>query len=177
MPHVLVCFCILCLWMGSSTFQKFGGGKGMFLCFCVSRKQACGHYLSKKNTILKYQTPNALLLHWRQLSCAAAVSSPIVIALPSHSALCCRCCPSPLPPSIAIMPPSIVIAAAVHLALPPIAPLLHQQQSSATHCAIHHPIAYHNCFVFPLPIALPSLPIAAWAALRVSYSQHRLLTE
>ncbi len=38
-----LCFCILCLWMGSSTFQEFVGRKGMFLCFCVSRKQACGH--------------------------------------------------------------------------------------------------------------------------------------
>jgi hypothetical protein len=32
--------------MGSSTFQEFLGGKGMYLCFCVSRKQASGHYLS-----------------------------------------------------------------------------------------------------------------------------------
>jgi hypothetical protein len=30
-----LCFCILCLWMGSSTFQEFLGGKGMFLCFYV----------------------------------------------------------------------------------------------------------------------------------------------
>jgi hypothetical protein len=29
------CFCMLCLWMGSSTFQEFLGGKGMFLCFYV----------------------------------------------------------------------------------------------------------------------------------------------
>jgi hypothetical protein len=27
------CFCTSCLWMGSSTFQEFLGGKGMFLCF------------------------------------------------------------------------------------------------------------------------------------------------
>jgi hypothetical protein len=32
--------------MGLSTFQEFWGRKGMFLCFCVSRKQACGHSLS-----------------------------------------------------------------------------------------------------------------------------------
>jgi hypothetical protein len=30
-----LCFCILCLWMGSSTFLKIVGGKGMFLCFYV----------------------------------------------------------------------------------------------------------------------------------------------
>ncbi len=30
-----LCFCILCLWMGSSTFHKIVGGKGMFLCFYV----------------------------------------------------------------------------------------------------------------------------------------------
>ncbi len=36
---------ILCLWTGLSTFQEFVGGKGMFLCLCVSRKQACGHGL------------------------------------------------------------------------------------------------------------------------------------
>ncbi len=30
-----LCFCILCLWMGSSTFHKIVGGKGMFLFFYV----------------------------------------------------------------------------------------------------------------------------------------------
>jgi hypothetical protein len=30
-----LCFCILCLWMGSSTFHEIVGGKGMFLCFYV----------------------------------------------------------------------------------------------------------------------------------------------
>jgi hypothetical protein len=30
-----LCFCILCLWMGSSTFHEIVGGKGMFLCFNV----------------------------------------------------------------------------------------------------------------------------------------------
>jgi hypothetical protein len=30
-----LCFCILCLWMGSSTFHNIVGGKGMFLCFYV----------------------------------------------------------------------------------------------------------------------------------------------
>jgi hypothetical protein len=30
-----LCFCILCLWMRSSTFHKIVGGKGMFLCFYV----------------------------------------------------------------------------------------------------------------------------------------------
>ncbi len=38
-----LCFCILCLRMGLSTFQEFVGGEGIFLCFCVSRKQDCGH--------------------------------------------------------------------------------------------------------------------------------------
>ncbi len=28
-----LCFCILCLWMGSSTFQEFLGGKGIFYVF------------------------------------------------------------------------------------------------------------------------------------------------
>jgi hypothetical protein len=36
---------ILCLWTGSSTFQEFLGRKCKFLCFNVSRKQACGHGL------------------------------------------------------------------------------------------------------------------------------------
>ncbi len=40
-----LCFCILCLWMGSSTFREFLGGKVMFLCFYVFWKQACGHPL------------------------------------------------------------------------------------------------------------------------------------
>ncbi len=30
-----LCFCILCLWMGSSTFLEIVGRKGMFLCFHV----------------------------------------------------------------------------------------------------------------------------------------------
>jgi hypothetical protein len=30
-----LCFCILCLWMGSSTFHEIVGGKGMYLCFYV----------------------------------------------------------------------------------------------------------------------------------------------
>ncbi len=28
-----ICFCILCLWMGSSTFYEIVGGKGMFYIF------------------------------------------------------------------------------------------------------------------------------------------------
>ncbi len=37
--------------------------------------------------------------------------------------------------------------------------------------AIHPPVAHCNCFAIPLPIAPLLLPIAARAALRVSYSQ------
>jgi hypothetical protein len=40
-----LCFCILCLCMGSSTFHKVVGGKGMFLSFYVFWKQVCGHPL------------------------------------------------------------------------------------------------------------------------------------
>jgi hypothetical protein len=43
-------FHFLCLCMGPSTFQEFLGGKGMFLCFYVSRKQACGHSLTIHNS-------------------------------------------------------------------------------------------------------------------------------
>jgi hypothetical protein len=102
--------------------------------------------------------PNAPLLHWWQLYAhcaahqAAAVPLLILIALTSHRPLRRRC-PSPLPPSIAIMPPpSIVIAAAIHLALPPIALLLHWQRSSAAHCAAHCVAA----ILLPITIALLS---------------------
>ncbi len=98
-------------------------------------------------------------LHWRRSSCAAPISLPIAIALLSHRPLCCRCCPLPLPLSIPIMPPlSIVIAAAVHLAWPPIAPLLHQWGPSIVPS---RPIAHCNHFAVPPPIAPPLLPITA----------------
>jgi hypothetical protein len=75
---------------------------------------------------------------------------PMPIAIPSLSRRPLRGrCLSPLPPSTVISPPlSIVIAAAVHLALPPIAPLLHWRQLSAALCAIHCNAAV------PLPIAI-----------------------
>ncbi len=73
--------------------------------------------------------------------------------MPPCCPLCRRCCPSPLPLStVILLPPSIMIATAVHLVLPPIAPLLHQQQSSATNCAIHCVTAV----LLPNAIALPS---------------------
>jgi hypothetical protein len=103
--------------------------------------------------------PTVPLLHWRQSSaahcdvhCASSLPLPIAINLLS----CCplrRCCPSLLPPSIGILAsPSIVIATAVHLASPPIAPLLRWRQSSATHCAVHGT----NANPLPIVIALPS---------------------
>jgi hypothetical protein len=79
-----------------------------------------------------------LLLHWQQLSCTTAVSLSIVIALPSRRPLRRHHCPLPLLPSIAIMPPpSIMIAAALHLMLSLTAPLLHWQRLSTVYCAVH----------------------------------------
>jgi hypothetical protein len=80
--------------------------------------------------------PIVTLLHWWQLSaahcavhCATTVSLPIAITPPSCHPLC-HLCPLLLPPLIAILPPSsIAIATAIHLALPPIAPLLHWRWS------------------------------------------------
>jgi hypothetical protein len=103
--------------------------------------------------------PIVPLLSWRQLSAAhcatrhaAAISLLIVIALPYRHPLRRRC-PLPPPPSITILPLlSIMIAAAVHLALPPIVPLLHWWQLSATHCAVQ----CTNAVLLPIVIALPS---------------------
>jgi hypothetical protein len=75
--------------------------------------------------------PIAPLLRQRQLSAAhcavhraTAVPLPISITPPSCHPLC-HCCPLLLLPSMAILLlPSIVIAAAIHLASPLIAPLL-----------------------------------------------------
>jgi hypothetical protein len=41
-----LCFCILSLWMGSSTFHEIVGRKCMFLCFYVFWKQAYGQGLT-----------------------------------------------------------------------------------------------------------------------------------
>ncbi len=62
-----LCFCILCLWTGLSTFQEFVCGKCMFSCLHISRKQACGHppslrplhYLSRLPLKFKTLRPTA----------------------------------------------------------------------------------------------------------------------
>ncbi len=57
-----LCFCIFCLWMGSSTFHEIVGGKGMFLCFYVFWKWACGHPL-------RYEASNDFSLFLLFLRC------------------------------------------------------------------------------------------------------------
>ncbi len=131
-------------------------------------------YLAKIKTWI--QTLVVLLLHLCQSCPVAAISLPIAIPPPSCRPLCCRHHPLPLPPSIRITPPpSIAIAAAVHLVLLPIAQLLHWWQPSAAHCAVNYLIANCNSFAILLPIVPPSLPIAAWVALGASYFQHHPL--